>query len=376
MITKRSAGQLRFTWASVGMWALFAVVLFAGGTASGQAAIRVGEDVSLRFGALIQGWADWTENPATEGYAQNLYLRRVRLLVGGQVADNISFFIETDNPNLGRAPKNLGTGFIVQDALVEVKFSDPLTISAGLMFVPFCRNCIQSAANLLTLDYSSWSFLATPATQSSVGRDIGFQAKGYLYGNRLEYRVGAFQGFRAPADPGVTPARNPFRGVARLQVNLFEPEMPGIFYTGTYLGARRVLAIGGGVDMQAASGDNYRAWVVDAFLDHPVTDSVSITAQVDFFNYDGGNLSAALAEQTALFAEAGLYFKPMRIMPFLRFETQNFDGAGNDNNRLQAGLGYYIKGHNANLKAAFSRVDPDVGDASKQFTAQLQVFYY
>jgi hypothetical protein len=377
MITKRSAGQVRFTWMRIGMWALIAAVLFAGSrTASGQAAIRVGEDVSLRFGALIQGWADWTEDPANEAYSQNLYLRRVRLLVGGQVAQNITFFIETDNPNLGRAPKNLGTGFIIQDALVEVKLADPLTISAGLMFVPFCRNCIQSAANLLSLDYSSWSFLATAATQSSVGRDIGFQAKGYLYGNRLEYRVGAFQGFRAPATPDAPIARNPFRATGRLQVNLFEPETPGIFYTGTYLGTRRVLAIGGGVDMQAAPGDNYRAWVVDAFLDHPVTDSVSATAQVDFFNYDGGNLSGAPAEQTALFAEAGLYFKPLAIMPFLRYETQNFDGAGNDNNRIQAGLGYYIKGHNANLKAAFSRVDPDVGDASKQFTVQLQLFYY
>jgi hypothetical protein len=371
MVTKRSAGQVRFTWMRVGMWTLFAVVLFAvSRTASGQAAIRVGEDVTLRFGTLIQGWADWTQDPVSEGYAQNLYLRRVRLLVGGQVAQNVTFFIETDNPNLGRAPKNLSTGFIVQDALVEVKLSDPLTISAGLMFVPFCRNCIQSAANLLTLDYSSWSFLATPATQSSVGRDIGFQAKGYLSDGRLEYRVGAFQGFRAAG------ARNPLRGVARLQVNLFEPETPGIFYTGTYLGARRVLAIGGGVDMQAGPGDNYRAWVVDAFLDHPVTDSVSVTAQVDFFNYDGGNTFATLAKQTAVFAEAGLYFKPLAIMPFLRFETQNFDAAGVDNNRIQAGLGYYIKGHNANLKAAFSRLDPDVGETSNQFTAQLQVFYY
>src|SRR5918992_2397598 len=309
MITKRSAGEVRFTLMRVGMWALVAAVVFAGGrTASGQAAIRVGEDVSLRFGALIQGWADWTEDPANEAYSQNLYLRRVRLLVGGQGARNITFFIETDNPNLGRAPKSLNTGFIVQDALAEVKFSDPLTISAGLMFVPFCRNCIQSAATLLSLDYSSFSFLATPATQSSVGRDIGFQAKGYFNGNRIEYRVGAFQGFRAAG------SRNPLRGVGRLQINLLEPETPGIFYTGTYLGTRRVLAIGGGVDMQAGPGDNYRAWVVDAFLDHPVTDSVSVTAQVDFFNYDGGSLAAAPAEQTAVFAEAGLYFKPLAIM--------------------------------------------------------------
>ena len=339
--------------------------------ARAQATIKVGEDVTIRFGTLLQGWGDWTQDPVSEGYAQNLYLRRARLLVGGQVAKNISFFIETDNPNLGRAPKSLNTGFIVQDALAEVKLSDPLTLSAGLMFVPFCRNCIQSAATLLSLDYSSFAFLATPATQSSVGRDIGFQAKGYFNGNRIEYRVGAFQGFRAAG------ARNPLRGVGRLQINLWDAETPGIFYAGTYLGTKRVLAIGGGFDMQAGPGDNYRAWTVDAFLDHRLTDSVSITAQVDYFAYDGGQTFPTVLEQNAIFAEAGLYFKPLRLLPFLRYETQSFDPvAAVDNVRYQAGFTYFIAGHNANWKVAYSRLDPDVGNASNQFTTQLQVFYY
>jgi hypothetical protein len=375
MTTKRSAERVtRFT-RRAGICALVAVALtITAGIAQGQASIKVGDDVSIRFGTLLQGWGDWTQDPVSEGYAQNLFLRRVRLLVGGQVARNITFFIETDNPNLGRAsstaPKALGSGFIVQDALAEVKFSDPLTISAGLMFVPFCRNCIQSAATLLSLDYSSFSFLATPVTQSSVGRDIGFQAKGYFNGNRIEYRVGAFQGFRAAG------ARNPLRGVGRLQINLFDAETPGIFYTGTYLGTKRVLAIGGGIDLQAGPGDNYRAWTIDAFLDHPLTDSVSVTAQVDYFTYDGGQTFPTLLEQSAIFAEAGLYFKPLRILPFVKFETQNFDGPAPDNNRYQAGFTYFISGHNANLKVAYSRLDPDVGNASNQFTTQLQLFYY
>ena len=373
MTTKRSAGRVaRFT-RRIGICALVAGALtIMAGVVHAQASIRVGDDVNIRFGALLQGWADWTQDPVTEGYAQNLYLRRVRLLVGGQVARNVTFFIETDNPNLGRAPKNLGTGFIVQDALAEVKFSDPLTISAGLMFVPFCRNCIQSAATLLSLDYSSFSFVATPATQSSVGRDIGFQAKGYFNGNRIEYRVGAFQGSRAT----LADARRPLRGVGRLQVNLLDAETPGIFYTGTYLGTKRVLAIGGGIDMQAGPGDNYRGWAIDGFLDHPLTDSVSLTAQVDYFSYDGGQALPTLAEQTAIFAEAGLYFKPMRIMPFVKFETRDFDGLTPDETRYQAGLTYYRSGHNANVKVAYSRFDPDLGNASNQFTAQLQLFYY
>lgn len=355
-----------------GWCALLGITLtISAGAAGAQATIKVGEDVSIRFGTLLQGWADWTQDPVSEGYAQNLYLRRVRLLVGGQIAKNITFFIETDNPNLGRAPKALGSGFIVQDALAEIKFADPLTISAGLMFVPFCRNCIQSAATLLSLDYSSFAFLATPATQSSVGRDIGFQAKGYFNGNRIEYRVGAFQGFRA------TGSRNPLRGVGRLQINLLDAETPGIFYTGTYLGTKRVLAIGGGFDMQSGPGDNYQAFAIDGFLDYPLTDSVSVTAQVDYFMYDGGQTFPTVIDQNAIFAEAGLYFKPMRLMPFVRFESQTFDPVASvDNTRYQAGFTYYFSGHNANLKAAFSRLNPDTGNDSNQFTAQLQVFYY
>ena len=368
----RSAERVIGIMRRAGWYALVGITLTISANAAGaQATIKVGEDVSIRFGTLLQGWADWTQDPVSEGYAQNLYLRRVRLLVGGQIAKNITFFIETDNPNLGRAPKALGSGFIVQDALAEVKFSDPLTISAGLMFVPFCRNCIQSAATLLSLDYSSFAFLATPVTQSSVGRDIGFQAKGYFNGNRIEYRIGAFQGFRAVG------SRNPLRGVGRLQINFLDAETPGIFYTGTYLGTKRVLAIGGGFDMQAGPGDNYQAFAIDGFLDYPLTDSVSVTAQVDYFMYNGGQTFPTVTEQNAIFAEAGLYFKPLRLMPFVRFETQSFDPvAFVDNSRYQAGFTYYFSGHNANLKAAFSRLNPDTGNDSNQFTAQLQVFYY
>jgi Phosphate-selective porin O and P len=380
MATERSAERVtRFS-----RRALFCALIGAGLTitaalAHAQAAIRVGDDVNIRFGALLQGWGDWAQDPITEGYAQNLFLRRVRLLVGGQVARNVTFFIETDNPNFGKAPKSLATGFLIQDALAEVKFSDPLTISAGLMFVPFCRNCIQSAATLLSLDYSTFSFVATPATQSSVGRDIGFQAKGYFNGNRIEYRVGAFQGSRAAGPPpaGAAPGRNPLRAVGRLQINLLDAETPGIFYTGTYLGTRRVFAIGGGFDTQAGPGDNYQAFAVDAFLDYPLTDSLSVTAQVDYFDYDGGQTLPTLAKQTAIFAEAGLYIESMRLMPFVKYETRDFDLAATaDEVRYQVGLTYYRFGHNVNLKAAYSRLDPDVGNASNQFTTQLQVFYY
>src|SRR2546428_444409 len=144
---------------------------------------------------------------------ENLFIRRVRFLVGGQVAPKVTFFFETDNPNLGKTvsgTKNISTGFTVQDAYLEWKVTDAFALDAGLIFIPLCRNCIQSAASLLPIDYGAYSFLHGGPTRSVVGRDTGFMAKGYLAKNRLEYRVGAFQGVRDAL------SRNPFRSSGHL----------------------------------------------------------------------------------------------------------------------------------------------------------------
>ena len=114
-----------------------------------QATIKVNDDISFKVGTLIQPWADFAQDSTASGYAKNLFLRRIRLIVGGQLAPNITFFVETDNPNLGKAPKSLGGGFITQDAFVEWKpRNNAFILDAGLMFVPLCRNCLETAASL------------------------------------------------------------------------------------------------------------------------------------------------------------------------------------------------------------------------------------
>jgi hypothetical protein len=162
---------------------IIVLVLLIPAISHAQATIKVNDNISLRFGTLIQAWADSAQDATTKGYAENLFMRRMRILIGGTLSPTVSFFFETDNPNLGKAPKNLGGGFITQDAFVEWKpRSSAFILDAGLMLPPLCRNCLESAATLLSLDYGSWSFVESAATQSSVGRDTGFQAKGYLAG--------------------------------------------------------------------------------------------------------------------------------------------------------------------------------------------------
>ena len=140
--------------------------------AHAQAVIKVNDNVSIRFGALLQGWADSAPDATTTSYAKNLFLRRMRILIGAQVSPNVSFFFETDNPNLGKAPKALNSGFITQDAFLEWKPTgkNMLIIDAGLMLPPLCRNCLESAATLLSLDYGAFSFTEGASTQSSTMR--------------------------------------------------------------------------------------------------------------------------------------------------------------------------------------------------------------
>ena len=87
--------------------------------AQAQVIIKASDTVFMRLGAQIQTWADWQQDPVTRGYAQNLYIRRARVLLTGQVAPDVTFFIQTDNPNVGKVPKALGSGFILQDAWAE-----------------------------------------------------------------------------------------------------------------------------------------------------------------------------------------------------------------------------------------------------------------
>ena len=65
-------------------------------SARAQVVIKVNDDVNFKLGVLGQFQADWLGDPTADDTTQNLFIRRVRLLFGGQVAKNVTFFVETD----------------------------------------------------------------------------------------------------------------------------------------------------------------------------------------------------------------------------------------------------------------------------------------
>jgi hypothetical protein len=171
----------------------------------------------------------------------------------------LTFFFETDSPNLGKTPKTLGTGFLIQDAFVEYKFHNVFRVDDGLMLVPFSRNTLQSPASYYTLDVSPITTVGNASTQSSALRDAGFGAKGFFLKDKLQYRFGLFQGARDAN------ARSSLRTAGYLQYDFFDTETAYTF-PGTALGKRKILAVDAGFDTQGA----YRAWSGNIATDVPV----------------------------------------------------------------------------------------------------------
>src|SRR5258708_24067938 len=286
--------------------------------AQAQVIIKANDPVFLRLGAQIQAWADWTQDATTRGYAQNLYIRRARALLTGQVAPDVTFFIQTDNPNAGKAPKALASGFLLQDAWAEWKIADGFALDAGEVLVALSRTGLQSTSTFFTLDISPTSTVFSAPTQSNGLRDTGFQAKGYLIdGGRLEYRAALFQGIR------VAGSRNAFRDSAYLQYNFLEKER-GYVFSGTNLGKKAIFNISSGYDAQK----DYKAYSGDVFWALPFGGGNEIGGQVQDGHYDGGDFIQAIPKQNDILVELAIYMAQAKVQPFGKFESQKFTNTG------------------------------------------------
>lgn len=373
--------------------ALNAAFLALPSPAGAQVVVKVNEDVSFRLGTLIQGWSDWTQDPAGGGYAQNFFLRRARWIVAGSIARDVSFLFDADSPRLGSAgstgAKNISTGFLVQDAFGEWKFAgDTAMIDVGLFYPPQSRCVITSSASLLSFDTATFAQQQTGPLQASAGRDVGLGVKGYLLSDRLEYRVGAFDGHRQPATASGAGSRNPFRASARVQYDVYDTEK-GYTYTGTNRGAKKILAVGAWGDTQ---GD-FRGYGADVFADIPLGKD-AVTAEGDYLFYDGGKEfqtivggvpTPVLPKADLFFTQAGYYFHAVALQPFVRYERLAFREERfqtGDQQRYTAGFNWYVSGQSFKVTPFYERIVPKVKPSSalikntNHFGVQLQFYYF
>jgi hypothetical protein len=333
--------------------------------------IKVNENVNFRFGALVQSQADFSQ-ASTGGYAENVFVRRARFTLAGQVAKQVYFFFQTENSRLGLAnaagAKGLGSGFQTVDFDAEWRFSKPLNLWVGLIYLPTSREALKAGGSEFMIDTNTYTYTATTALAGGLGRDTGFLARGYFLGDHLEYRAGLFQGLR---DAG---SRNPFRKIVRLQYDVFDTEVYNFpSYPGAYLGTKKILAIGAALDGQR----DYRGPTADVFADFPTLFG-SALGTVTYQRIDGGKFVTALPKSNTFVVDGGLFFKGSKLGPWARYEKRNFAAPNSSKNEKRAliGLNYCPFGNNFNFKAAFGRLSPAVGRKTNQFTVQMQAYYF
>jgi hypothetical protein len=366
-----------------GLIAAFFLLAFS--RADAQVLVKVNDSINFKLGLLMQPQADFQEvpngtNTGTGGYQENLLVRRMRFIVGGQVAKNVFFFAETENSNLGKTAvggtgtgaKSLGSGFSLLDAVGEWRIAKAFNIQFGEILVPVNRWIITSSTSTFNLDQSAYNLPSNTQVQGNAGRDTGVMFRGYFFCDRLEYRSAILQGFRAPG------VKNSPRFTERLQYNFFDTEvynMPS--YTGANYGNRKILALGAAYDTQS----DYKVASADMFLDVPI-DIGSFESTVAYQYINGGATFSALPQQNTFSFEAGVFMKPLKLAPIVRYEQKAFTQAANESkneSRYVAGLNFYPirkAENNFNIKVWYQRVTPKVGFATNEFTVQMQVMYF
>ena len=374
----------------IGFLAIGVLLLIFPAAANAQVIVKVNDNVNFRFGLQLQTWADWTQDANSEGYSQNLFIRRIRFQMLATVAPGVSIFYQTDNPRAGNAGadgnKIINTGFLTQDAYIEWKLAgESLMLDGGLFLVPTSRNGLESTASFLAFDIGTWALQGNTIMKGNGGRDYGFGLKGYLVGDHLEYRVGAFDGNRSPTAPQPAPlgpeagSRNPYRIAGRLNYDFFDTEK-GYTYAGTNRGLKKIVAIGGWGDGQ---GD-YRAYGGDVVVDWPIAKD-AIKAEFDYDHFEGGNDFPALPKQNDIYADAGYYFDAIKLQPFVVYQKLNFSDAVNKSKNQQrygGGLNWYISGQNLKVSALWERIVPETQPTTavikntNHFVIQLQALYF
>jgi len=307
--------------------------------------------------------------PGTNEDANNIFFRRLRLMAGFTMGNELSVFTETDSPNLGKASTN-GTkdsgDIFIQDFAATWTYAKGFHLDGGLLLTEQSYNHNQSAASLLALDYGAFTFVESGPTQSRVGRDYGVRARGYLFDDHLEYRAGIYQGVRGDN------ASNEFRYIGRLMLQLFTPQT-GLFYRGTSLGKTRSLALGASIDTQ----EEYDSIGADLFFEQPLGDGNGFVLQTDVTKIDGDVFLPTLPEQTNMLVESGIYLGAIEVQPFAQYASQDMDSdALADEDRYTLGLAWFPGGHGNNLKLAYTHIDRSPGESSDQINLQWQLFQY
>jgi hypothetical protein len=259
-----------------------------------------------------------------------------------------------------------------------------------MILLPFMHHNRQSAVSLLGVDYNT-TFVGAGLKNTNVWRDYGLEVRGLLLGGIIDYRVGVFQGRDRASleDDGLNTNTHDYpRYTGRIQINTLDPET-GFFYSGNYLGKKKIVSFGAGIDYQqqvlpdpGKVPDDYRAWTVDLTVDYGFAAGNAIALQAAYVNIANCPETAyptkgtAYSDSYAYFVQAGLLIANL-VQPVVKYYTVVADDADDtETSHVIMGVNLYLNGHNASIKAeyAYPLGDNEGTIGEKYANIQCQIF--
>lgn len=344
---------------------------FASYVAAAGPKIELGPDSWLQLGYLGQAQATHTEDTTPE---TDLFLRRTRIMLSGQVIDGVQFFAQTDCPNAGRygSPNEIK----MQDVFVDLRlpYLEDHWFKAGLILLPFSFESRSSAATLLGHDYN---FEVIKLPNTFIWRDLGAELHGTFWDQRIAYFVGVFDGYDLDENE-----KNPdadLRLTGHLTINLLGEAESGWFFNQCRLGkSGDYLSVGAGFDRQGkatrtiialAEGEptpvpppeimDSENWVVDLQSGFDLQ-GVGLTLNAAWYDWDN-----ALFRGNTAFVETGLLIG--KLMPVAKYSWQEPEDSSTVDD-YTVGLHIFGKGHNIR-----GGIEYRWGDSPSQWLVGVQV---
>jgi len=387
---------------------------------------KLNEDGSkyIRFITWHQMWLQGT----SEQKGPKFLIRRSRFLAYAQISPRFLILTHfglnglgakgmTGNPN--GEDKNNSTLFL-HDAWAEFAVvPQKLYIGSGLHYWNgISRLTNQSTLNMMTLDNPGgmggasvsdarlfpWSNITT---SDQFARHLGIYAKGSL--GKFGYRVSANNarnnfgadedGDGVPDNLGPTPTFQVDNSVGTgtwnyagyFKYDIFDKESDKLpYFVGTYLGKKKVFSLGAGFhyhpDALAVNTlDNRESvfhFAADAFYDAPLNDKLAISALGAYYNYNYGDTagspggSLVPSSGSIIHGQVGLLFQDLKLMPYVKYNSQALDFTQDNGNEFGIGLNYFINGHFAKITAEYLTGTSGAMGAENRnvFTIQAHVF--
>lgn len=274
-----------------------------------------------------------------------IHLDNRRFIDDDPVVDNGGFLFRRIRPTLEGSlgplaafritPELAGDAVTLQDAWVDLRFSPAATLRVGKMKPPIGLERLQSLSAIPLIERGF-------PTELVPSRDVGAQLQGALYGGRVNYQLGLFNGAADGRNSAARDADNEREINARV---FFEP----------WKGVAHPLA-GLGFGVSASHGDKEGAG--NAFLPRYRT-----PGQATFFNYRSSVF--ADGEHTRISPQAYYYAGPFGIQAeYVRSEQRlgltSAPEAGQrlDNSAWQVTAGWVLTGETASYSGTINPNQP------------------